>query len=352
MCAVQEVAAFGGQGAVIFDQPAQRGSVDRLGMCALADLRQLLRIAEQKQAGGRRGDGDGVGQTELAGFVDHQQVQTSRRNPVRVGEVPGGTADHASCCAGDESGVFLLVDLLPPDVSTVGSLLGHAQRIDTGGDRAAEQVLHHGMRLRDDADSPAVLGDQPGDDARGGVGLAGSGWPVHRHVGRIQVEQGGGDVVGSVAVSGKVGAAAGPGPAAQQDVEHRGAGELRQPGANLGRRRFDCLPQRLGSDRRPGRQRERELVESAAVRGGSFEKDHLGRHARIIDRDDLGPAGRASIGIVGQPGRGGRLVERVDICVGVDRAARQFAGQLQPALQLLRAWRLMPIDRDVCLARR
>src|SRR3984957_18692896 len=46
MCAVEEVAAFGGQGAVIFDQPAQRGSVDWLRMCALADLWQLLRAAE------------------------------------------------------------------------------------------------------------------------------------------------------------------------------------------------------------------------------------------------------------------------------------------------------------------
>src|SRR3984885_8175976 len=122
MCAVEEVAAFGGQGAVIFYQPAQRGSVDWLRMCALADLWQLLRIAEQKEAGGRRGHGDGVGQTERAGFVDHQQVQTSRRNPVRVGEVPGGTADHASCCAGDESGVLVFGNLLPPDIVTVGSL--------------------------------------------------------------------------------------------------------------------------------------------------------------------------------------------------------------------------------------
>src|ERR1700723_2279057 len=60
MRAVKEVATRGGQGAVIFDQPAQRGPVDRLGMCALADLRELLRVAEQQQVRGRRGDGDGV----------------------------------------------------------------------------------------------------------------------------------------------------------------------------------------------------------------------------------------------------------------------------------------------------
>ena len=313
------------------------------GSCCGSPSRSRLAAAD--------GDGDGVGQTELAGLVDHQQVQASRRNPVRVGEVPGGAADHASCCAGDESGVFLLVDLLPPDVLTVGFLLGHAQRIDTGVDRAAEQVLHHGMRLRDDADAPAVLGDQPGDDVRGGIGLAGSGWPVHRHVGRIQVEQGGGDVVGM----------ASPPRGRSAPLRVRGRrrsrmsntavrGSCGSPAPTWAAVRFDRLPQRLGSDRRPGRQRERELVESAAVRGGSLEKDHLGRHARIVDPDHLGPAGRASIGVVGQAGRGGRLVERVDL--SIDGAARQFAGQLQPSLQLLRAWRLMPIDRDVCLARR
>ena len=81
MGAVQKVAAFGGQGAVVFDQPAQRGPVDRLGMGALADLRQLLRVAEQQQVGGRRGDRDRVGQTELAGLVDHQQVQSFPAEP-------------------------------------------------------------------------------------------------------------------------------------------------------------------------------------------------------------------------------------------------------------------------------
>jgi len=90
MRAVEEIAAFGGQGAVIFYQPAQRGSVDWLRMCALADLWQLLRIAEQKQAGGGRGDGDGVGQTELSGFVD--TVRSCRRRIAATNlPNPGGT---------------------------------------------------------------------------------------------------------------------------------------------------------------------------------------------------------------------------------------------------------------------
>ena len=133
----------------------------------------------------------------------------------------------------------LLADLLPADVeSRSDRFFADAQRIDTGVDRAAQQVLHHGVRLRDDADPPAVLGDQPFDDARAGEGLAGAGRPVHRHVGRVEVEQGGGDVVDDVAGAGELRAAAGPGRAAQQDVEHRGAGELRQPGRNGPRRRL------------------------------------------------------------------------------------------------------------------
>ncbi|EUA73400.1 hypothetical protein I553_9556 [Mycobacterium xenopi 4042] len=48
----------------------------------------------------------------------------------------------------------------------------HANR-----DRAVEQALHHGMRLRDDADAPAVFVDQAGNHLRGRVGLAGPGGP-------------------------------------------------------------------------------------------------------------------------------------------------------------------------------
>ena len=98
-------------------------------------------------------------------------------------------------CAGDESGVLLLGDLLPADIFAVVAFLCDPQWIDAGIDRTVEQVLHHGMRLRDNTDAPAVLGDQPRDDLRAGIGFAGSGRSVHRHVRRVQVEQRGRDVV-------------------------------------------------------------------------------------------------------------------------------------------------------------
>ena len=112
--AVQEVAALGGQRAVIFDQPAQRGSVDRLGMRALADLRQLLRVAEQQQVGGSR-------TPRRSCWPD--RIGRPRRSPADPG-CPAGRGwgwrspmryrrSRTLGCAGDESGVLLLVDLLP-----------------------------------------------------------------------------------------------------------------------------------------------------------------------------------------------------------------------------------------------
>ncbi len=138
------------------------------------------------------------------------------------------------------------------------------------------------MRLRNHADAPAVVGDQPFDHARCGVRLAGPGRSVHRHVRRIQVEQGRRDVVDRVAASGKVRAAASPGRVAEQDVDHRGAGELWQPRRDIGRRPFDRVLQRLVRDRHTGRKRERQLVKRVAVGRGSLEDDYLSRYARII----------------------------------------------------------------------
>ena len=66
---------------VAVDEPAERRRVDRFGVGALADLGQLLRVAEQHQVAGRAGHRDGVGQAELAGLLDHQQVEAAARPP-------------------------------------------------------------------------------------------------------------------------------------------------------------------------------------------------------------------------------------------------------------------------------
>ena len=96
-------------------------------------------------------------------------------------------------------------------------------------------------------------------------------------------------------------------------------------------------------------------MKGIAVLRCSFDHDHLGGRGPIIGLDDGGAAGRPSIRVVGETGRGRRLVERED--VGVECATGQFAGQLYPPLQLARLRRPVPIDsqfrvtdyEDVCV---
>ena len=45
------------------------------GVVGLGDLRQLLRVAEQHEVLGGQADGGGVGERELAGLVDEEQVE-------------------------------------------------------------------------------------------------------------------------------------------------------------------------------------------------------------------------------------------------------------------------------------
>ena len=63
--------------------PAERRRVDRLGVGALAHLRQLLRVAEQQQVAARRPTTAIVErERELAGLVDDEQVELSRGHAV------------------------------------------------------------------------------------------------------------------------------------------------------------------------------------------------------------------------------------------------------------------------------
>ena len=55
-------------------------------------LRQLLRIAQQKQIPRGSSNRQGVGERELPGFVNNEQVERALRNPVRVRKIPGGPA--------------------------------------------------------------------------------------------------------------------------------------------------------------------------------------------------------------------------------------------------------------------
>ena len=72
---LEEVAELGGQHRLVADQPAERGRVDRVGVGALRHLRQLLRVAEQQQPVAGHRAGEGLGERELAGLVDDEEVE-------------------------------------------------------------------------------------------------------------------------------------------------------------------------------------------------------------------------------------------------------------------------------------
>ena len=185
----------------------------------------------------------------------------------------------------------------------------------------AEQVLHHRMRLRDHADPPLVFVDQPRDHLGRGERLAGARRSVHREVGRVEVEQRGGDVVGDRRrCAGAVPPLTRAGCAAQQDV-----GRPRRRAGSAGRRRraprsrVDGLLQRLGVDGRTrasartaaGRRRRRPWAASRRRRPRWALR---GRRTRRLGTEP----NRAPVGVVGQARRRGRVVQRV-------HAAVQFA---------------------------
>lgn len=151
-------------------------------MCALTYLRQLLWIAKQQQVCGRGRHGDGIGQAELASLVDHQQIQAGFRHPIAVGEVPRRAADHASGGVADEFCVLAPVDRLPAPSGVVVRLFGDLPRVQASADHTFQQVLHRGVRLGDNANTPGMLGDQLRDHPGRGVRLAGPRRAVHRQV--------------------------------------------------------------------------------------------------------------------------------------------------------------------------
>ena len=190
----QEVAERRVQGRGAVDQPAQRRLLDRLVVRALAHLGQLLRITQQQQIAGGRRDGDGVGQAELAGLLDDQQIKASRRHPDWVGENPCGAADHATAVLGEEVGVLLVLERLPRRDSPLLDLLADPLRIGSCRNDFVQQVLHHAMRLRDDTHPPAMAVDQRGDHPGRGVGFPASGRAVDGQIGPVQFPDRGGEI--------------------------------------------------------------------------------------------------------------------------------------------------------------
>ena len=75
-----------------------------MGVGALADVRELLRVAEQDDAAGALGDGDRVGERHLAGLVDEEHVDglvhvLARPQPGRAGVEQDSSSSAGGCLA-------------------------------------------------------------------------------------------------------------------------------------------------------------------------------------------------------------------------------------------------------------
>ena len=81
-------------GGIVSSSPSRCSSTEHAGAArvrALADLRELLRVAEQDEVAGAGGDGERVGERHLAGLVDQQDVDRrlhalAREQPRRAGD--------------------------------------------------------------------------------------------------------------------------------------------------------------------------------------------------------------------------------------------------------------------------
>ena len=89
---LQKITECSGQYRLPAGQPTQRRGIQRVRMLTHRHLRQLLRIAQQKQIPCGSSNRQGVGERELPGFVNNEQVERALRNTVRVRKIPGGPA--------------------------------------------------------------------------------------------------------------------------------------------------------------------------------------------------------------------------------------------------------------------
>ena len=72
---LQKITECSGQYRLPAGQPAQCRGIQRVRMLTHRHLRQLLRIAQQKQVPRGSSNRQGVGERELPGFVDNEQVE-------------------------------------------------------------------------------------------------------------------------------------------------------------------------------------------------------------------------------------------------------------------------------------
>ena len=167
----------GRHGVALAEQVLEHRGARAARVCALADMRELLGVAEQHDAARRLGHRERVGERHLPRLVDDQDVDRRRASSSRAHShaVPAMSCDRAVVVARRESS-------LPVDASRCrrafsGSsldLLPAAERAAASSARVldlGEQVVDRLVRRRRDAD-PHAVAQQVDGEPRAGLGLA------------------------------------------------------------------------------------------------------------------------------------------------------------------------------------
>ena len=200
------------------------------------------------------------------------------------------------------------------------------------------------MRLRDDADAPAVLPHQGRDDVRGKVGLAGAGRPLHGEVGVVEPEQTGRDGAHAVVRVSQRFQAGAAGRTGGQDV----GGRIPWP-ARVDRDNGVSPLLYSGHDALRFRRRAR------SDRGWQLVPRILPGGAHLVDPDDTtvkvcrdrhGQVEHAARPATGLAERYGLVVQRERVALRRAASGRPGSGCAQPASQITLLSRAAPVGFD------
>ena len=122
---VEEDAAVGREGMhAVTEEMLERAHAGPVGVDGLCDLGELLGVTEQDDAAGGDGGGKGVGEPELAGFVDDEHVDGIRTHR-GAGEQPRRSGDDVVVTGG---ALVVVLDVVDSVDWPVGGLADRAQR--------------------------------------------------------------------------------------------------------------------------------------------------------------------------------------------------------------------------------
>ena len=326
---LEEVAELGRDDlGVLPEEPAERRGVDRIGVRALAHLRELLRVPQEHQVVRRDRAGERLRRRELPGLVDDEEVQLTPTDDVLVRHRPRRTADDVAPApvtevrgeACEVRGPGPRQDVRVGPVTRLPSrVVGELIARDAGLGARAQDVGDRRVPLRGDTDPPAV-GDEPGDDPGGDVRLARAGRALDREVGVVEVRQGRHEGVDVPSVTVLDGSEPVPRPRPRRDpaqqVDTRRPRQIRPRPRDL----VPDLPQRgVDALRRDEVPRDEAGGQDVVLRAALLQ--------RLLEEDHVVPV------LVGRPDDDGRWLAGVEVPGAALGARRVDAGVHRAALR-------------------